>query len=402
MAVSIRERTLPIPFDLSYPLALSLLVAGVLQHTFVPDIGSYAVVVVVYAGVLFAFLYGSPGIFPVDRSYLSLFLLFILLFGASMVLNAALAAVMRYLAVAFFTGILLFVVPRVISLWYYLGAVSRVSAALVVLGFLPYLGFSVQLDVVDFTLWDSSLYWYPGFETITSVFVNPNPFGFLTLSGSIAAIAEWRRYRNRVALALVAINSIGLAFTNYRTGMAAYIAAVGLFTAHAVGGRELLTVAVVSGLSTILVVLLIMFAVLPGPDELVELSLSGRRELWNTAFGLFRDRPLFGYGFGNTAAVMRTLTTQASGQIHNSYLRVFVGLGVGGGVVYLALFFSALFRSLYRSVDTPGVITAVLLTTYFIVQIFNGLTFVGTSLHSSLIALTMGYAVLGPTGSPPE
>jgi len=402
MAVSIRERTLPIPFDLSYPLALSLLVAGVLQHTFVPDIGSYAIVVVVYAGVLFAFLYGSPGIFPVDRSYLSLFLLFILLFGASMVLNATLAAVMRYLAVALFTGILLFVVPRVISLWYYLGAVSRVSAALVVLGFLPYLGFSVQLGVVDFTLWDSSLYWYPGFETITSVFINPNPFGFLTLSGSIAAIAEWRRYRNRVALALVAINSIGLAFTNYRTGMAAYIAAVGLFTAHAVGGRELLTVAVVSGLSTILVVLLIMFAVLPGPDELVELSLSGRRELWNTAFGLFRDRPLFGYGFGNTAAVMRTLTTQASGQIHNSYLRVFVGLGVGGGVVYLALFFSALFRSLYRSVDTPGVITAVLLTTYFIVQVFNGLTFIGTSLHSSLITLTMGYAVLGPTGSPPE
>jgi len=397
MAVSIRERALRPPFDLSYPLALCLLLGGIVQHTPVREAVAYAVVAAVYGSAVILFASDSKGVVPLDRMFLLLFLVFVFLFGVNTVLNASLDAILRYLALSTFTAIALFVVPRVVPLWCYLGTASRVSAVLVLLGFLPYLEVPVQLGVFELSLWNSSVNWHPSFRAITSIFSNPNPFGFLTLVGSIAAIVEWKQYRNRTAIVLCAVNSVGLAFTNYRTGMAAYIAAVGLFAAHAVGGHKLLTVAVVSALSVLVVVVLMMFALLPGPDVIAELSLSGRRELWRVAVRVFSERPLAGYGFGNTAEVMRTYTTQASGNIHNSFLRMFVGLGVGGGMVYVAFFFGALVRSMYCSTDITGTVVVILLVAFFVVQMFNGLTFVGTSLHSSTIAITMGYAIVGDT-----
>jgi len=76
---------------------------------------------------------------------------------------------------------------------------------------------------------------------------------------------------------------------------------------------------------------------------------------------------------------------------------MFVGLGVGGGMVYVAFFFGALVRSMYCSTDITGTVVVILLVAFFVVQMFNGLTFVGTSLHSSTIAITMGYAIVGDT-----
>lgn len=384
MAVSFQfsstESHLPIPFV----LALTLLGVLVLQNTEISTKIAYAIISLVYIIILFVFIFIQTPVLKGSRFYFKLFLLLSILFFISSFLNVTVSTTIRLFILLIFTSITIFVIPRVIPLGYFLFAVSRLGAVLTLLGFLPYFGLSIQSGIVDFSLWGARMYWYPELSPITSVFVNPNQLGFFTFVGALAAFYEWQKYKTRIAVFLFVMNTVGMMFTNYRTGWVAFIVAVGVFTLYSLGGRRLVLFVTLSGLSALSVVLMMMFAILPGPTELTEISLNGRRQLWLTGVSGFKDQFWLGYGFGNFPV-----------NLHNSFLRMFVVLGVGGGLVYLYFYLSTIVGSIRKSEEYHMIIVPALLIAFLFIQLFNQLTFIGISLRSTMIALMMGYYICG-------
>jgi hypothetical protein len=297
--------------------------------------------------------------------------------------DPALGDAIRLAVLLSFTAVNLFVFPQVCSLRQFCNIGSRISAVLVIVGFLPYFGFSFSVGFLDLSLWGSSLYWYPDLQPMMSIFVNPNQLGALTLFATIATIRELRVDRTPMSKLLVTLNFLGLAFSNYRTGWAAFFAASALFFVYALWGRKAVILATIGGFSALLVSLLMMFGVIPGPEFFRELSLNGRRALWTGSVDALRDQIFLGHHF--------TGVTEVVGNPHNSYLRMFVGFGVVGGMAYSVLSVSTALDAARQATTDSGLVLAMLLVSFVIIQVFNQLSFVGISMRSTLIALSMGY-----------
>jgi O-antigen ligase len=237
------------------------------------------------------------------------------------------------------------------------------------------------------SLWGAELYLYPDFAPITSVFVNPNQLGSLALVGTITTLVEWQRHGKTATGVILGLNIIGLLLTNYRTAWIALVAALGLLTMYSLWGRKQLVFAAVGGISAFATVLLMTFNIVPGPEPLAELSLKGRRSLWLSSVRALKNKYILGYNFGGVSEVV--------GNPHNSYLRMFVAFGVGGGLVYLSLVIGTVIGSARRTTTYPGITLVMLLIGFCIVQLFNQLSFVGVSMRSTLIAVGMGYYITG-------
>jgi len=348
---------------------------------------AYTGIAVVYALIVIFFFTSTPRVVIARRRYLLLFYLFASIVFARTVLAPTIPDAIRLISLLTFTTANLFVIPRVISFRNFCIVITRLSVVLILIGFLPFLGIHLWIPFIDLSLWGSQLYWYPSLPPITSVFVNPNQLGALALVGSITALGEYWERGMRTSSLFLAINFVGLLFTNYRTGWAAFVAALGLFVVYSLWGRKTLVMAAVCGLSTITVLLLMVFNVIPGPAFLAELSLNGRRELWTESYYAFRAYPIWGLNFQGVSEIV--------GNPHNSFLRMFIGFGVFGGVLYITLTAGTVIGSA-RVARTPyRVILVMVLTALCIIQIFNQLSFVGISMRSSLIAIMMGYYISG-------
>lgn len=395
MAVSFR--TAPSESQVSVPFVLSLwlLTAIILQHTPVPVEVSYTIVLATYVGISLIFVYDYDAVIESNRFYFMFFITFLIIVGVSTVLNLGTATVVRFISLLVFTSITLFVIPKIIPIQDFLSAASRLTAVLVLIGFLPYLGISIQNNIIDISLWGANIYWYPKLSPITSIFVNPNALGFLTLVGAIAAFTELRNDINRITVFLFIGNSIGLLFTNYRTGWVAFIIALGVFLIYSIGGQELLMTVTLLGLSLLFIVFLMMFAVVPGPTVLTDLSLNNRRIRWIGSYHAFWERFWWGYGLGNVTEAIQPYTIEQTGDVHNSFFRMFVALGISGGIVYLLFYLSTLLESIRHCTEYSDVSLPTLLIVFLFVQLFNDLTFVGISLFSVVIALIIGYVITG-------
>ena len=308
-------------------------------------------------------------------------------------MNAAVGTAIRYVSLLVFTGITLFILPEIIRLQHFLAALNRVGATLVMLGFLPYAGLTIKTGPLDLSLWNANMYWYPALAPITSVFVNPNALGFLTLIGAIAAFVELQTHRTKISILLLGINSLGLLFTNYRTGWIAFLAATGVFVVYSIGGKRLLMLYTVCGLSVLSLLLMMIFSIIPGPAALTEVSLNNRRPRWVISIFILQDQFWWGSGLGNVREAIQPYTAEETGSVHNSYLRMFVAFGFGGGLVYLLFYLSVVFDSVRQSTEYRMVVIPALLIAFLFVQMFNDLTFIGVSMHSIVIALSMGYCI---------
>jgi O-antigen ligase len=219
--------------------------------------------------------------------------------------------------------------------------------------------------------------------TITSVFENPNQLGAIALVGTIAAFEEYWSTQSYTATVLLGANLIGLFFSDYRTWWLVLLAVGSLFVVYSLFGRKWTLLAALGRFSTMGVMLLIAFGVIPGPAMLTELSLNNRRELWTISFHALQERPLVGHGFMGTADYV--------GNPHNSFIRAFVAFGVIGGVVYTLFVLWVAVGSVRDANTKLRFVLAALLVAFVFVQITNQLTFIGISMRSSLIAIAIGY-----------
>ncbi|SEP68908.1 O-antigen ligase family protein [Natrinema salaciae] len=393
MAILVQTNTITFRSFASLVLPFFLFSAIILQHTAVSRGISYVVVFLVYSFSSLLYIHHHGWDIKVNKKHILLFFLLSDFILVSTILNLSSGTVVRYVSFLIFTGTSLFVIPKIIPLQYFLAAASRLSAVIVSIGFLPYFGLRIETAFIDLSLWSANIYWYPSLKPITSVFVNPNALGFLTLVGSIAALSELQKDKGRLQILFFTINVVGLAFSNYRTGWVAFVVTLSGYVVYRIGGRRLLMTATISGLSLLSLLLLMIFSVVPGPEALTEISLNHRRTRWIAGVYALQDKLWWGYGFGNVVDATQPYTPTETGNIHNSFIRAFVAFGFGGGFVYLLLYISTIFDGIRQCDRYDSIVIPMLLLSFLFVQLFNDLTFIGVSLHSATIALSMGYCI---------
>jgi len=365
-----------------------------LLHTSTPNLIAYVVLACVYIIMLMYFMTKTDSIILADNIYVMLFLALSILVFLNVMLNASLGVAGQSVVLLTFTFFNIFFLPRVVPLSHFLYISSRYSAILVLIGFLPYAGLDIQTNMFDLSLWHGRLYIFPELNPITSIFGNPNAFGFLTLVGAIAALFEWQRFRSIPAAILFGINLIGLLFTNYRSGWIAFVICLILLLSYSFGGRGLLVSSIVGGISVFTFVMLVILGFLPGPTRLTEISIENRESTWIAGVQVIRDQYLLGHGFGNTGTVLNQYTpTGSTSGIHNSFIRIYIALGVVGVTIYLTFYFLTILKSAKQAVTYQQITIPVFLTIFFYVQVFESHSFLGASLLSVPIALMMGYHI---------
>jgi O-antigen ligase len=369
--------------EASLAFVVILIAVLIAQNTELGDSITYVLVAVVYLVIVLLPLAGHELRFLGKRWYIGVYVLFALVVLVNVALYQTLFNALRFFALLTFTAINIFVLPQLVPLRYFLGVLSRVSAAVVVVGFAPLVGLPTEFGFVDLSIWGTFTDY--GIVTPTSVFVNPNQFGAFALLGVVAAFEERLRTGSRTVTLLLGINVVGLFLSHYRTGWAAFVFASGLVVAYAVWGRDGLLVAVIGGLFAFVGGLLMLFGVVPGPSALTEISLNGRRVLWTNSVRVFQQRPLLGRGLLGTQELV--------GNPHNSYLRMFASFGVLGGLLYAILMGIALVESARSASTYQGLIITVLIAIFVVIQMFNQLSFIGVSMRSTFSALCLGYYV---------
>lgn len=367
-----------------FVFGLFLLVTISLPLTNISTVISYGFALIIYILLLF-FVSRYLQNIVIGTVYLILICLLSCIFVFGSLVSPSSDSAIRVGAFFVFTLSNLLIIPHAISFRDMTFLVGRYAAGLAVVGILPYLGIRSLLGVFDLSLWEADLYLYPTLQPIRSIFSNPNALGFVLLVGAIAAVIETSYSLRRTPVALVILNGVGLLFTNYRTGWIAFIIVLSLYTVYFIFGREMYAIAAASGLTAFAVVLLMIFNLLPGPVWLTELSLNGRRLLWQNTVTAIGRSPLVGFGFGNY--------TEVVSNPHNSYLRMFLALGIGGGLIYVAIVLQTLLQSTREAIDWDTLGISLFLIGFFFVQMMNSLTFIGISFHSAFISIMIGYHI---------
>jgi O-antigen ligase len=397
-STEIDNRELIVKYRLLTIFTIILLSSLILQTTGFSTAGAYAVISVVYLFAGLIFLFEGKNRIQMKRIYLATFLVFVLVVFLRTITNLTAFDVVRLVALLTFTSANFYLIPSLIDFDRFLHITSRIGAIVVLIGLLPYFGFPTKIGFLDISFWEPfsrvnyGEQWRSFFENtasgiyvLTSVFVNPNQLGGLSLVGAIAALGEWRRSKSYFIIPIILINTLGLVLSRYRAGWFAFLAAVGLYFAYRIAGRKGLLFATVGGISAIGLILSMMFSLIPSPEVLTEITLGDRRKLWAASIRELENRPLLGHGFLGVQEIV--------GNPHNSYLRIFAGFGVIGGMSYLLLVVGTAIGSARRTVSSRGLSLTMLLVALLIMQITNQLSFVGVSMRSSFISIFMGYYI---------
>lgn len=69
-------------------------------------------------------------------------------------------------------------------------------------------------------------------------------------------------------------------------------------------------------------------------------GLNGRKDMWLAAVSMFKNKPLFGYGYGSYQSITGSIY-----EAHNSYLQLLGELGIVGCLIYGYIFISILVKS---------------------------------------------------------
>ncbi|WP_252699792.1 O-antigen ligase family protein [Natronosalvus vescus] len=293
----------------------------------------------------------------------------------------------------------LVVIPRLIPERVFLWVLSRLAAVVVLLGLATYVVGDYTLWMLEVRQWSGSPS-VPGIETdatiLRSIFGNPNSLGVLAFTGFVAAAVECHRsvvarrpLGATVTAALAVICGLGLFLSNARASMLAAAVAIVIYAGNVVGGRRAVPVVVVATVLTIVGFLLGMYV------GVIGISDSNRFDLWAGSLAAIRDGPLlFGYGSPPGFIIEPYLGSGLSASPHNSYLSVFVRVGLVGGLAYLCLVVGAVVAGTlrYREVDVAMLALAV---GWAVHQLFESYTLFWWSPGAVLGTLAIGYLLFG-------
>jgi O-antigen ligase len=296
-------------------------------------------------------------------------------------------------------GVNLFVVPRLVPERVLLWFLARLAAITVLLGLVTYTAGEYTLWIFEINQFDSSPS-VPGIDTdvttLQSIFPNPNSFGLLAFAGFVASVVEFHRRAvarrpigASLAIVLAGVCGLGVFLSNARAAMLASAVAAAIYGVYVVGGRLTVPPMAVVSVVGVLGLVVAMYS------DVVDISSSGRFELWRASLGAIRDGPwLVGYGSGPAAPIIEPyLPDGASGSPHNAYLEVVLQTGVLGGIAYVGLVAGSIVNGLinYRNVNVAVLALAI---GWAVHQGFESYTMFRWSLGPALATLAFGYLVV--------
>jgi hypothetical protein len=316
------------------------------------------------------------------------------LFLLGLGLNPSLSVLIHTGAFILFSGVALFVVPasvpqdRAFSAIAMLGAAGFItSLPTIVWGDFMILGY--VFDQAGRQQSVAGVYFY----TPQSIFTSRNYFRVLLAFGAVCAAALFIKNRRPWMGGICLMNVMGVLLAVGRAATLALLAAGLLLIVYYTTGHSGLASATLAGAFTVLAIFGLTFGAFPGPDTLIQTALGDRINDWTASFAAFTERPVVGWGIGESHTSVERHYGDGFTGIHSSYLRMFVISGFVGGVAYLALFAAALGLS-YQSVCeraplAPATYCLVIMVLVF--QLFDGATIFGMNLSSVLWALAVGY-----------
>lgn len=301
------------------------------------------------------------------------------------------------------------VFPQYVSERVFFRTVAVLAAVLVSLGLLVYvvgpyqvLGYSVQLYRGRF----DPLLGGPSLHNLQSVFVNPNALGVWAFAGTVTGSVELYRAAERrllrpatPALALlVGVNAVGLYLTYNRASWLATAGALALFlTAERLGTGSMRGTLVVVGTAIAAFLAGIYLGALPvNPHGRFVIWLASLRAIVNA------PTPLFGAGVVRTGHIIAPYLTAYRGyNTHNSYLAMFIRVGLVGGLAYLLLTAGAVIHRVVAGTVADAAVLA-LAFGFAIDLLFVSYTLYHFNAVPVLAALAFGYLVTTRQRSPAE
>lgn len=307
--------------------------------------------------------------------------------------------VMRVPIFVVITAVNVFYLPYIINPKYFLSAVSRLSAIVVIIG-LPtaFLG-AYSLLGLEITAWQPNqpAISFDGIDlyTLKSIFQNPNPFGVLTFAGTITALYEFDRRSSMALMGILLINGLGVLLSRSRSAiLAASIGTVLYVMYNKFSRHKFLVLSVMMGLVgtfSFLMMLGVMPSIIP-----FEIDFTGRLELWEAGIEATINNPWIGLGPGERGELIRPFLDgpHTGANTHNSYLRVFVTAGLIGGVMYLYLFGRTALSHFLSIENKESAVMFALLAAFMVSQVFEAYSVFGLSSNSVLVSLTLGYSLM--------
>lgn len=296
---------------------------------------------------------------------------------------------------AFMVGlfVLLFIVPQFVSLKTFITMIFYIVAMLGILG-LPTIILGSYEMIGE---WGQFVEAWPeksstpilGFEIypLTSVFANPNPFGFVASIGTVAGLNVVTRRKDVVHVILFAIVGLSVYLTLSRAAYLATVVAVTIYLGYRYLGRKFAFMAVGLGLLSAMYLFPASLGYLPDFVGVRNVFEGGRLVFWTRAIETWSQSPLFGIGFQPISEEI------GQTNLHNGYLYPFLTRGIVGGLVQLGFLGLVLHRRLTLLRDGE---TATLLSMFLIVLVimaFEAIILFGFSSQTVWPALVVGYAI---------
>lgn len=303
------------------------------------------------------------------------------------------------------SAVCVFWLPQVIKWDQFTRVVSRVTAAVVLVGLPaavvpsffplhqytlgPFLITHASPPIGTFSLPIGEITIYP----MKSFLSNQNFVGMLVLIGAVTSLSEVQRgpRRNVVYFALCVL---GVLLAHARTTILALLVCVSLYAAFRLGGDTLLRLSTVLGVCGGVLLTGIVFGVIPGPDFLRYLNLSGRRAVWAAVIEAFSQRPLIGYGRTATLDILEDLIVGYPPRVtHNAYFWMLLQTGLIGSISFTYVVGRTILETARSLTDDRSVMIFILLIGVSTIMIFEDFILFGIRSSSLLAGMSLGYGL---------
>ncbi|WP_323675852.1 O-antigen ligase family protein [Halorubellus sp. PRR65] len=339
-----------------------LLIAPIAAYSYlIPTVLGYSIVAVVYTGFLL-YCVSTEDVNLVAQRYIYLVLLVIFaLYSLNLLIDMmdSTASARDALRVVLYLPVLvvnLIILPRKISLSFFLSMVSRTSGLLVLLGLIPVITGPMEIGPVTLVAWrgDISIPVVGKIPMIRSVLQNPNQLGVLAAVGAGASLEEGLQQNSFKGWILFVLNSFGLYLTTARGSILLLIIITSLYLIFYFYGkiffRNMAILAMIGSIIIILAVWAAASGIIPLP-----INFTGRPHIWDAALRAFGKSPIIGYGAGDTGTYLQPYVIEEfkGRHTHNSYFRLFLTAGAIGGLSYILLITKTILHQ-YRKTVTGG------------------------------------------------
>lgn len=311
---------------------------------------------------------------------------------------------LTFRVISFPVTALLFIIvfPNLFSRHSFLIALALVSLPLVLIGLPTVLFGSISLIGVTISPHHSTTNLAFGgisinYPLLTSILGNPNITAKWAFYGFISGIYMFmtqQKSRRLFGVITVGVMIAGLFLTYSRSAILATTIALTVFIPAYLDNKNILIAITTTSIVFIFTLVSIIIGVIPGPQTISSIRLSGRYELWATTVNVAKSSPIIGLGPDDASALIQPyLGPRLAGlSPHNSYLRILLTTGIVGLSSYLYIHFEALRVNLLNSTSPASASIYALLVGTIILQIFEGFSIFGLGSTSIISSIIIGYS----------